>query len=356
MPATIASLPAELLLDIFTIAYTDTGHTRWSLTAVSQHFRTLCIGSGVDIETVALHGVDKMKTFLVVLEQREKRARRVKYLFLTDRVGIEDANAGRNRWVASTTPETCANSPVFLADQILRSILDHDLRILTVHLPHYRLAMPTSPSVFSTPFPSLTDLTLHAALDCCFFDAFCACPSLKRLHIAAYNQLPEDFGGSIKSIAPNLTHLKLSAVRSLSTSGSLIDVLRAYASGVDTIQNATINAKDNRPVNSIAKGNNDAIPIDPELPSSVHTLIVGFATFFQPSVGGRSGRQQINYLRTAQTLRQLAGSGNHKLLVSDDGIASAGGRRECYVRLRTEWEERVAGEEAGWDVVHHSVP
>ncbi|CAL1698749.1 unnamed protein product [Somion occarium] len=372
MPTTIASLPAELLLDIFAIACTDTGYTGCCLTAVSQRFRALCTGSGVDIENVVVNGVEKMEGFLAVLERREKRARRVKNLLLTDRVGIEDTGAGGNHCVASTSSETCTTSPVLLLDQILRSVSEHDLRILTIHLPHYRLAIPTSPSVFSTPFPSLTDLTLYAALDFRFFEAFYPCPSLKRLHIAAHNQLPKDFGGSINRIAPHLTHLRLSAVRSLSTSGNLPEVLRAYSNPVDTIHNATINAKDNRLVDSIANTNNDAIPINHELPSSVHTLIIGFITFFQSCVARRLGREQINYLQTTQALRQLADSSNHKPPVS---IANAGGRklvvcptpairsqgdieedaRECYTRLRMEWEERVAGREAGWDVMHQSI-
>ena len=356
MSGSIADLPPELLLDIFALACTDTGRTGCSLRAVSWYFRTICIHSGVDLNTVALCGARRMAAFKALLEGRKQECRRVRNLFLTDR------EMGDRR----LQPSGC--SAIELSADILRSVSTRDLRILTVDLPSWRVAGSTTPSIFHHSFPSLTDLTLCCGLDVPFFNGHHSYPNLRRLDIASHRQLPNTLGMSISGMAPQLTHLRLSGIDSPAKSGDLHDVLRVYTSiPQPTIPNVT------RP--SIT---------DHTLPHSVNTLIIGFDTCFQLVHPALSSRRQMNYLQNAQTIRQLAeeyhvrttkettlthGEGRftqcnscpikpveRKLVVHPtppmrpfDDVEMLEVSKINYARLRADWDDRVQGGAAGWD-------
>ncbi|CAL1698781.1 unnamed protein product [Somion occarium] len=329
-------LPAELLLDIFALACNDARYTGCSLVAVSQHFRALCLNSGVDIRNVAVHGVDNMKKFVTMLEGRGRPSRRIKHLFLTDR-----AHSGGVHEVTATPAAIFTNNAAAFAGRILRIISPHDLCTLSIVLPRQRLATPASPSILTYPFTSLTDLTLHGALDPPFFDACHPFPGLRRLHIAAYHQLPEDLGSVISKMVPNLSHFKLTGIGGLSLSGNLLEVLQAYTNVDDS---------------------NEASVIVQKLPPSIHTVIIGFATLLQSAAIRSAGRQQISYLQMAQSINQLAeehdlrSTDGRRLIVwpppamrSESDLQEVA--QESYDKLRIEWEDGVAGRDTGWNDV-----
>ncbi|KAK7685412.1 hypothetical protein QCA50_011275 [Cerrena zonata] len=335
----ITDLPAELLLDIFTLACVDTGFTGCSLRGVSQHFRVLCTQSGVDVHTVALCGVKKMKSFQAMLKERKQDS-----------------------------------SSTELSSQVLQSISPRELRILSVDLPSWRPENGANP-LFRQPFPFLTDLTLRCGLDVPFFNVFHPCPNLQRLHIASHKQLPNTFGASISRIAPDLKHLRLSGVDGPTKSGNLHQVLQAYTSSSPSSH-------------PIITDISDPLKADHELPASVNKLIIGFDTCFQFTHPIHSSRRQMNYLQNAQAIHQLAEdyrSRGHKETTTSNGERPVAGRGERpiklaqrklllvhptppmrpyddveevakanFAKLRAEWEDRVQGGEAGWGDVPSS--
>lgn len=367
----ITDLPAELLLDIFALSCVDTGYTGCSLRAVSQRFHLLCTQSGVDIQTVALCGVERMKGFQGMLDGRKREWRRVHNLFLTDR---ETKGPG-----IRLPLQDLGTSPVELSNRVLRSISLRDLRILTVDLPTWRSADDVNTPVLHHYFPFLTDLTLRGGLDVPFFTTCPSWPKLQRLHIVSHKQLPYSFGACILQLAPHLTHLRLSGVDSPAKSGNLYEVIRTYTSSPSpsTFPNST-NTNISDPPTS-----------DHKLPASVNTFIIAFDTCFQFTHPIHSGRRQMNYLQNARAIQQLGeeyharirkeatSSHGHSPVALCDGSPLKSTQRKLvvhptppmrsyddmedvakasYDRLRAEWEDRVQGGEAGWDAVPSSTP
>ncbi|CAL1698775.1 unnamed protein product [Somion occarium] len=188
MPIALADLPAEVLIDILSDACTDSGLTGCSLTLVSRDFRALCFRSGIDIQCAAVYGLKRMHR-----------------ISADDGSLLSDSSFAMER--ATTNPD---EFPASRLNRILRAISPYHLKTLTIITPHTFLATSTSPSIFTFPFPSLSELTLYACIAPSFFDHSPATPSLKLFHIAAFKQLPNDIGSSISKVPPNLTHLRIS--------------------------------------------------------------------------------------------------------------------------------------------------
>lgn len=74
--------PPEILLKIFALACTDGGTTGCVLSLVSRYIRE--VSSIVQLQTVAVDRVTRMRLFLDALRSRPAALRRVEHLFLSD--------------------------------------------------------------------------------------------------------------------------------------------------------------------------------------------------------------------------------------------------------------------------------
>ncbi|CAL1698750.1 unnamed protein product [Somion occarium] len=357
MSIALADLPAEVLIDILSDACTDSGLTGCSLTSVSRDFRALCLWSGVDIQCAAVYGLERMRKFLVMIERRDRDARRVKHLFLTDRVSVDDGFLPSDSCFDMERLTTDLDKlPACWLNRILHAISPYHLKTLTILMPCALLTTVTAPSIFSIPFPSLSELTLHVSVGPCFFDDFSAISSLKRLHIAAFRELPGDIGSSISKVAPTLTHLRISGVTNPLWYGNLPEVLREYVPEEPSPPSPVIS----KPPSAFPIPSPLDTSLPGSLPPSLHDVIIGFAPFYQLAVRNFE-RRKIAYFQTAKELKRIMPpdepntTREKRLVVLDPPPVTEEDERddvlrERYKLIRMEWEERILGDEGCWKV------
>ncbi|KAK7685414.1 hypothetical protein QCA50_011277 [Cerrena zonata] len=352
MTITFADLPSELLIAILSEACTDSGYTGCSLSLVSKDFRTLCLYSGVDIQCVALYGFQRMANFADMLKTRDKGARKVMHLFITDRDSVD------NLLSSLTLNENDDSFARRTLENILRTISPHHLRTLTIHIPHCILSTPAGHPIFSYPFPSLTELSLYAGLNRQFFDNFLPSPSLKRLNIASYITLPEDIGASVCRIAPNLTHLRISLRTHRAYFSNIREVIKNYIE--DVSPPTPLLSKP--PIDFLASPAGDnPLPLSMgELPPSVHTFIVAFNPLCKAAVGSLASRNMnmqhhtdVAWVKRAIPSHPAWYGPGKCLLVQDqpsviDLDEPEGVSLSTSGTMYSEWKERIQGNAGCW--------
>lgn len=278
--------------------------------------------------------------------------------FFTDRISADDGSLLSDSSFAMERATTNPDEfPASRLNRILRAISPYHLKTLTIITPHTFLATSTSPSIFTFPFPSLSELTLYACIAPSFFDHSPATPSLKLFHIAAFKQLPNDIGSSISKVPPNLTHLRISEVTNRLLYGNLPEVLRDYVPEESSTYSPVIPKPLDDALPSTSPS--DTLPRG-RLPPRLHNVVIGFAPLYRLS-GGNSASRMIAHFQTVEELKRImppdepnSTKGNKLVILDPPPVAEEyerdGVMRERYKLIRTEWEERIPGEEGCWKV------
>lgn len=79
----LSTIPPELLRIIFSFACTDGGQTGCMLNLICKASRSVCLDTGVDIQSVFICSHTKMSSFLMMLSKRSVDRRKVVSLFLS---------------------------------------------------------------------------------------------------------------------------------------------------------------------------------------------------------------------------------------------------------------------------------
>lgn len=109
--------------------------------------------------------------------------------------------------------------------QILHTISPLHLRILHLRFP----SAPKPFTLIPTPFPALVDLRIEGLLNSLeLFSHSPICPTLKRLYIGPYVQVPERFGEALERVCPNLTHLRIQSPEQETGKHHLLQFVHAY--------------------------------------------------------------------------------------------------------------------------------
>ncbi|TCD66079.1 hypothetical protein EIP91_001837 [Steccherinum ochraceum] len=232
--ADLSSTPVELLANILTLACTDGGRTGCSLSLVSKHFRESCCNSGADLSSAVVRGQFKLNAFLTMLRRRQIKNRKIKSLFLfhrtpNDSLEKEDVASQQGTLAELTFPavtELNLSDSTSLMQAILESISQFHLEILSISTSTEG-PQPVF-SILPVAFPILGELTVRGALCPKSFTQSKPAPSLRRLYVQHYHQLPEDFGGELTRLFPNLTHLRADVPRQSPDTEALPRLLHAY--------------------------------------------------------------------------------------------------------------------------------
>ncbi|KAI8982802.1 hypothetical protein BD414DRAFT_381634, partial [Trametes punicea] len=215
------TLPVELLAEIFTLAFTDGGHTACSVSLVNRRLYEAC--RPFRFQTVALDGsTPKVERFLATFEKERTELEpsttlKVRQLYLdASRLygRIDFASSWYHTLLRNDAseeegefaPQPCDKQPSAVAS-VLDMVSPH-LEMLALHTPIFCSAIE------SISFPRLRELTIRcSALN--FTPAEGSAPlypALKRLHIIEFPVALHAWGFN----APNLTHLRVSLCRSIS--------------------------------------------------------------------------------------------------------------------------------------------
>ena len=140
--------PPEILLKIFALACTDGGTTGCVLSLVSRYIRE--VSSIVQLQTVAVDRVTRMRLLLEALRSRPPALRRVKHLFLSD-----SQAAWRRCWGADS------DFGHYDAYAAIMALVGQDLITLTVSLRDYVSFYSLAPP--GVKFSRLQDLTVECS-------------------------------------------------------------------------------------------------------------------------------------------------------------------------------------------------
>ncbi|TCD66162.1 hypothetical protein EIP91_001716 [Steccherinum ochraceum] len=196
---TLSSLPNELLLIIFSDAATNTnaGHITTTVGRACKTFHRLIRSSGIDVMYTSLRGMDHMKAFLDVIQDREIAQKRVHSLLVV---------VDRDR-----DTEDSPSDALSVLQSIISNISPSHLRTLFIHFP-VRPEDATPCLQFSTVMPVLTDLHLSGIFASSSDGLPSRIPNLRHLQLLRIPELsPEhhDLACYLHAVAPHLTHFKL---------------------------------------------------------------------------------------------------------------------------------------------------
>ncbi|KAI0367621.1 hypothetical protein BV20DRAFT_1054726 [Pilatotrama ljubarskyi] len=327
--------PAEVLDLIFAKACSDDGSTGRSLALVSKRIRDL--SSRHALQSVALYGSHQISAFATLLEGRTDEDRRVRHLYLTDRRKVSTEHA------PAEDKETCMArrlSDQFHADgPSTKYPAEPILRVLRIVAPHLRMLAfllfgNFNENPLTMPFPALEELTIHTWFWWTGPSRTPTLPSLCRLHIILDNLLPRTAVQTITSLAPHLTHLRLSCLSASPRACSFL--LPGLKRMVTELEGAE--ASDST---------------QPCLPSSVQRVIV------QMSQARRSDKLQARTSHSQQ-LSPACTLTNRIVVVrpqpraignfEDDFDDYARAQADFHSCVRASWQSRIFGEEGLWKV------
>ncbi|TCD66157.1 hypothetical protein EIP91_001711 [Steccherinum ochraceum] len=143
----LLSLPVELLLLIFSYACIDGGQTGCAINSVCQYLRTTCLKTGADLQSAAVHGIDRMDAFLEVLKRRDEGGQQVVSLLLR----------------RDKKQEGDIKKYAHLLTKILRTINPHTLRILYVSYPYSSFTFLAS--LIDVSFPSAVEFRIGGFIE-----------------------------------------------------------------------------------------------------------------------------------------------------------------------------------------------
>ncbi|KDQ60323.1 hypothetical protein JAAARDRAFT_56231 [Jaapia argillacea MUCL 33604] len=193
--------PPEIWLRIFNQACIDGGRTGASLSSVSRDFNR--VSAEVRYQSVALHGLSRMRAFAATLESTPHALRRVRHLYISYRdpppieaegKGIGSPQSLQLQESQRRTDEAwqCVDGINELLTRVL-TVVSETLKTLTLVVIDCR-SFPLSP----VPLPNLVELTLYGAHDVYFWE----------LHLEGY--VCQESVPTMVDLTPNLTHLRLS--------------------------------------------------------------------------------------------------------------------------------------------------
>ena len=161
-------LPLELVVQIFSLACTDTGQTGCSLGLVCRAFWGICLSTGVDLQVVSLRKLQRVRIFLDVLRRREESVRKIQSLMLVERGRLDpegDPTTPGERCeflsgcLAISTCCTDLREISQTVSQIMTTVSPDHLRILAVYLPFWCNA-GDAPALLPVNLPHLDELIL----------------------------------------------------------------------------------------------------------------------------------------------------------------------------------------------------
>jgi hypothetical protein len=223
------ALPMEIWTRICSLACTDDGHSGRSLSLVSSYINGA--SSSVKLQSVKVVGVNQILAFASMLESIPHDRRRVRHLFLSNRdlglfasvdhtpprISNVTEEMGEGQRIATwgglklsaqqqPTPQARVVSEAY--SRILRSV-SSTLETLCVFF-----TIPAGRTHLFPPIdlPSLTTLSLYGPANPLSGrdSPLGICPSLRRLSLGGLQVYPDDLFGKIATMAPSLTHLRLS--------------------------------------------------------------------------------------------------------------------------------------------------
>jgi len=247
-------IPPEICTKIFSHACLDSGYTGRSLSLVSKFIRET--SQPVKLQSIYLRGSDQALAFASILKRVPPHLRSVRYLFISSRG--PDPFKGPTDDLKSVRPPTEDNNTNFtdrtyvpleqemdqealraaaqrfrkmavLGKQMARAVQDiltdiaESLEILEVAFSdHITSNMNTTHPI---SLPRLTELTTHDGFPLGWMDhskILTPCYQLRRLHITQCRT--NDLFGSIRALAPFLTHLRFSGLQQESWFGADLEV------------------------------------------------------------------------------------------------------------------------------------
>lgn len=197
-------VPPEICGSIFALACVDTGATARSLSLVSKFISET--SRPYRFQSISLHGLEEITSFLDLLNQTEPALRQVRYLFVSTQPRAEDSSASPRQLEDGEEPYA---API---ENLLRLVAPHvEVLELDLDLHSFRSMQAV------IAFPCLTDLTCCGSYPLSEDDhkpLISPCHSLKRIHLRMSWDTPmNSFFQHLTKLAPNLTHLLFSNLR-----------------------------------------------------------------------------------------------------------------------------------------------
>ncbi|THH26800.1 hypothetical protein EUX98_g7381 [Antrodiella citrinella] len=325
-------LPVELLLDIFSYACTDGGYTGCSLSSVSKRIRTT--SEHVRYQSLAVYGARHIRTlsFRLTSSGPDSGLRKVHHLLLSDRSLEAAAEPAPYSDREGTGAELVSNITF-----ILTAIAPH-LETLLLILTTLRKPTALSLSVLSflsdlpfvplipTNLPFLRELAVASPLFPMSFPLSNKALRLERLHIATHTELPATLGASLRKVAPNLTHFRVSSLRGRTDGGGLLDMLKLFITG-----SASPSGSKHIPPNL----QRVIITPKPTTRSRGEGRVFGTLARDLEQLCQKDALGRVLVLRTADCLKE---DDEHEKLLYE----------ARYRRLRADWEDRILGEQGCW--------
>ncbi|KAL4266872.1 F-box domain-containing protein [Pleurotus pulmonarius] len=290
--------PSEIWDKIFSFACRDDGFTGRSLALVSKYMRD--VSSPTRYQSLKVEGLDQMLDCARVLESTPAANRRVRYLFLSTAHPDEEPKP---------------------SEQNTLDLIKYEAQIHQAMVQLLSLMLP------AMTLPALSELTLYGP----FPDdetnqlIFAPYPSLRRLHLANIPYYPSD--QRIPSIAPSLTHLRVSARES-----DFLDFIRRLARVID-LQDHIDNT------DGIIDGNQQL-----KLPDTLQRILFE-PSLEQPSFGGGWFMSSYQYLLTMKEIWQVARIDDRLVVIDTRNLSRS---RWSFHEAEADWIERINGGQGCW--------
>ncbi|KAF4570046.1 hypothetical protein EYR40_009032 [Pleurotus pulmonarius] len=308
--------PSEIWDKIFSFACRDDGFTGRSLALVSKYMRD--VSSPTRYQSLKVEGLDQMLDCARVLESTPAANRRVRYLFLSTAHPDEEPKPSEQNTLDLIKYE----AQIHQAMVQLLSVVASSVQVLYVMFTFHRSLMLPAMTL-----PTLSELTLYGP----FPDdetnqlIFAPYPSLRRLHLANIPYYPSD--QRIPSIAPSLTHLRVSARES-----DFLDFIRRLARVID-LQDHIDNT------DGIIDGNQQL-----KLPDTLQRILFE-PSLEQPSFGGGWFMSSYQYLLTMKEIWQVARIDDRLVVIDTRNLSRS---RWSFHEAEADWIERINGGQGCW--------
>ncbi|CAE6420887.1 hypothetical protein ACGC1H_006673 [Rhizoctonia solani] len=319
----LRTLPPELLLVIFGAACDDDGATARSLVLVSRSFHFLALP--FIYRVLALHGSDQLTTLL------ERFEREPDFASLVEHVLVADPGPGPECLAFENALRTLWG---FIAPTV-KSLA------LSIH-PRNEDAQKAFQTVFDTPFPYLTDLTLCGEHPIPA-GASLRFPSLRRFHTAGLaKRNPASFFTPLTVACPRLSHIRVSM-------GSESNITHAVSAALGLPGARTDSEKMclDRVLNSGGSEREGTYVPFPVLPSGLVSLVVKPVAPPMSLFAGNTSQFYRQYIKQLEELVPACPRGKMKLLPA---FKRAMWDAEVYdaAEMRRDWMDAMRGGLGAW--------
>ena len=341
-------VPPEICTKIFSQACLDSGYTGRSLSLVSKFIHDT--SQPVKLQSISLHGLNEIAAFASLLERTPPHLRRIRYLFITshelkptrgtthgiyaeslaERSGmqvINEAHGPSSQKIGHHATNRFYQTVEGMMPGVVQSILIYAAESAEVlELDCSRFIATKCDTTHPVSFHRLRELTTHGdyllGLEGCpvIFG-----PCLRRLHIVHCGYDMDYEFGSIGSLAPSLTHLRVSGLQLEPWFGADLEA----ALGISKESSAHL-------------GRNRRLPTA-RLPLSVQKVFVKPAG--PPAPTGWCGTRVASYESLLNHLYSLNGKEDRLVLLKEEDELTSSQHVD-----ESDWLNRIAGGEGCWGV------